>query len=83
MLQDLSFGRLENEFRNILPEVGDLVVCIRGNGILMTRDEDGKLTFPACAQVRSWAETWDHWEGETLRYVFRMQEKNYFLWMGD
>ena len=83
MLQDLTFGRLENEFRNVVPEDGDPVVCIRGNGILMTRDVKGKLTFPACAQVRSWGENWDHWEGETLRYVFRMQEKNYFLWMGE
>ena len=83
MLQDLAFGKLENEFRNILPEEEDLVVCIRGTGILLCRNKEGKLNFPACAQVRSWAENWEHWEGESLRYIFRMQEKNYFLWMGE
>lgn len=83
MLQDLTFGRLENEFHNIPPEDGDLVVCIRENGILMTRDAEGKLVFPSCTQVRSWAEDWGHWEEVPLRYVFRMQEKNYFLWMGE
>ena len=83
MLQDLTFGKLENEFRRILPEKGDLAVCIRGTGILLGRDEDGKLSFPTCGQVMTWSESWQHWEGERLRYVFRMQERNYFLWMGE
>ena len=83
MLQDLTFGKLENEFRNIGPEETDLVVCIRGTGILLGRDEEGKLIFPTCAQVRSLSDCWEHWEGEAFRYVFRMQEKNYFLWMGE
>ena len=83
MLQDLSFGRLENEFRNVPPESGDLVVCIRENGILLGRSEEGTLSFPAWGQVQRWAENWHHWEGEPFRYVFRMQEKNYFLWMGE
>jgi len=83
MLQDLTFGKLENEFHNVSPENGDPVVCVRGTGILLGRDGDGKLNFPNCDQVRKWAESWNHWEGEDLRYVFRMQEKNYFLWMGE
>lgn len=83
MLQDLTFGKLENEFRNVSPEDGDLAVCIRGTGILLGRDGEGKLNFPTCGQIRLWGENWERWEGACLRYVFRMQEKNYFLWMGD
>ena len=48
MLQDLTFGKLENEFRNVSPEDGDLAVCIRGTGILLGRDGEGKLNFPTC-----------------------------------
>lgn len=83
MLQDLTFGKLENEFHNVSPEDNDLAVCIQGMGILLGRDEEGKLVFPSCAQVTSWGKNWRHWDGEPLRYVFRMQEKNYFLWMGE
>ena len=83
MLQDLTFGKLENEFRDLQPEEADLAVCIRGTGILLGRDEEGKLNFPTCGQVRAWAENWQHREGERLRYVFRMQGRNYFLWMGE
>ena len=83
MLQDLTFGKLENEFRNIQPTDEDLAVCIRGNGILLGRDGEGKLQFPTCGQVRDWSGNWDQWGGECLRYVFRMQDRNYFLWMGE
>lgn len=83
MLQDLTFGRLENEFHNVVPAEQDLVVCIRNGGILLTRDEEDHLIFPTCGQIRSWAKEWDHWKGEDLRYVFRMQDHNFFLWMGE
>lgn len=84
MLQDLEFGRLENEFYVEVPEAGDLVVCIRGGGILLRRDGDDTLHFPAAAQVKDWAADpgWEAWNGEALRYVFRMQGQRYFLWMG-
>ena len=83
MLQDLAFGRLENEFYVEVPEAGDLVVCIRGGGILLRRDGDDTLHFPAAAQVKDWAADpgWEAWNGEALRYVFRMQGQRYFLWM--
>ena len=83
MLQDLSFGKLENEFRNLKPAEKDLAVCIRGHEILLGRNEEGKLCFPTCGQAAKWAESWSHWEGEPLRYVFRMQDQNFFLWMGE
>ena len=83
MLQDLTYGSLENEFHNVVPSEQDPVVCIREGGILLTRDEAGHLSFPTCGQVLSWAGKWKHWEGESLRYVFRMQGHNFFLWMGE
>ena len=83
MLQDLSFGKLENEFRNTLPEKGDLVVCVRGNEILLGRNEEGRLYFPTYEQVKEWAGKWQSWGVERFRYVFRLQEQNFFLWMGS
>lgn len=85
MLQDLSFGKLENEFRNQQPACGDLVICISGSGVLIKRDETGVLHLPDFAAVRKWSEDhqWMGWRNEEFRYVFRMQDVNYYLWMGQ
>ena len=85
MLQDLPFGRLENEFKNIHPEAHDIVVCVRDNNILVKRDKDDVLSLPTCAQVGEWAyaNSWEHWNEEAFQYVFRMQDVNYFIWMGE
>lgn len=85
MLQDLSFGRLENEFRNRQPVAGDVVICVQKNKILVRRDENHTLQFPRYEHVQSWSKlgSWEQWNQEPLRYVFRMQEVNYFLWMGE
>jgi len=78
MLQDIAFGRLENEFRVCSPKSGDRVVCIRDGAVLLNRD--GSL--PTAGQVQSWWADWQRWEGEDLRYVFRMENEDYFLFMG-
>lgn len=83
MMQDLSFGKLENEFRNLEPQPEDLVICFQDQQILLKRDEDNKIFFPTVAETTSWAENWKPWFSSGFRYVFRMQEKNYFLWLGD
>lgn len=83
MLQDIRYGRLENEFKNAAPKEEDLAVCIRQGCILLTRDEEGHLRFPTCAMAARWAEDWTPWGEEQLRYVFRMEDENYFLWMGE
>jgi NAD+ diphosphatase len=61
----------------------DLVFCIRGKDILMSSCHE-KLSVPVCEQV--WQCTsdsdWESWDEEQLRYVFRFQGKNCFLWMG-
>ena len=84
MLQDLAFGRLENEFYHPEPGENDLVICVRAGGILLRRDEDDSLHFPNAAQAVAWAgeQGWETWRQEQLRYVFRQQGENYYLWMG-
>ena len=46
MLQDLDYGRLENEFRNVYPSEEDTVVCFRGNMALIHRNEKNELHLP-------------------------------------
>jgi len=82
MLQDLDFGRLENEFRVKTPEPGDRVVCIREGSILLKRNGDDSLTLPTVSQVRAWCRDWEAWEESPLRYIFRLEGEDYFLWMG-
>jgi len=84
MLQDLSYGRLENEFYDDPPESGDCVVCICDRSILVRRQQGNVLSLPSVSQVLCWAEAekWTSWEEKPLRYVFRVHGRKYFLWMG-
>ena len=83
MLQDLSYGRLENEFYNIAPKAEDFVICFQKNQIFLKREWDDRFLIPTVGEVSPLAENWKPWFSEGLRYVFRMQGKNYFLWLGD
>lgn len=83
MLNDLSFGRLENEFRTPAPESGDRVLCFRGGDLLIRRDNRGNICFPQYSQAENWTSDWNTWGKVLFRFVFRMQDVNYFLFMGD
>lgn len=83
MLQDLSAGKLENEFRNTCPQSGDVVLCFQNGSVLLKRNIDNTLELPSYAAVCRWRGSWNCWNGEEFRYIFRMQEVNYFLWMGQ
>ncbi len=83
MLQDLAFGRLDNQYRNESPRPGDVVVCIRGNGILVSRDRNDGLALPVFEQTEVWSAHWTHWHEQPYRYAFTMQDRRYFLWMGE
>lgn len=85
MLQELTFGRLENEFYDRKVTDEDLVICVKNNRILVKRTEEINVEYPTVAAVRCWAEEkeWNAWKEEHFQYVFRMQDANYFLWMGD
>ncbi len=83
MLQDLAFGRLENEFRVLKPQDDDIVVCFQGSSALLCRDETDRLTMPKYSQISAWSGSWDHWNGDCYQYVFRLQGVNWFVWMGE
>lgn len=83
MLQDLSFGKLENEFRNTQPHGGDVVLCFQDSRVLLKRNPDDSLELPVFSTVQQWSHDWNCWKGETYRYIFRLQDVNYFLWMGE
>ena len=77
MLQDLTHGRLENEYRPAVPRECDYVLCVRGRDILLRRDADQTLELPTVGHVRRW------WGDGELRYGFRLHEVNYYLCMGE
>ena len=85
MLQDLEFGRLENEFRHTMPRAEDIVICVSDNKILVQKEADNYLSLPKVEQVQKWADDqrWDKWQEKGLQYVFHIHDVNYFLWMGD
>ena len=74
MLQDLVFGRLENEFRNIAAKAEDTILCFHDGQVLLRREADDALTLPTLSQIAAWQ------THAAPRYVFRMQGQNYFLW---
>ena len=73
MLQDLDFGRLENEFKNIDAQPEDVILCFHQGQVLLCRADDDSLILPKLAQMPQ-APT------AAPRYVFRMEGQNYFLW---
>ena len=77
MLQDLEFGRLENEFQNKTATAEDIVLCFDKGQVLLCRNADDSLTLPTLAQMEGWATK------SPTQYVFRMQARNYFLWNGE
>ncbi len=81
MLQDLTEGRLENEFRNLAPGAEDTVICFQNNQILLKQGAD--TVFPSFSEASVWAENWKNWYADGFRYVFRLQGQNYFIWLGD
>ena len=74
MLQDMANGRLENEFRNIAANPEDIILCFHDGKILLSRGEEDALTLPTLSRMARWQAP-----GEP-RYLFRMEERNYFLW---
>ena len=83
MLQDLSVGKLENEFYNLEPKAEDLVICFHENQVLLQQGEDGAFLLPTVEEVASLTENWDCWYESGFRYVFRIRDTNFFLWLGN
>lgn len=83
MIQDLDFGKLDNQYRPLKITDEDIVVCAQGNKLLAACDENDMLTLPTWKQVREWSTDWKPWTDCPVKYVFNMQGQNYFLWMGE
>ena len=83
MLQDLSSGRLENEFRNLQPQADDIVLCFQNQQMLLRKTSEGGNAFPVFSEAFTWAENWSSWFADGFRYVFRMKGQNYFVWLGN
>ena len=79
MLQDLSHGKLEIEYRSPNAAPDALALCFRGGDILLRRNRDDSLMLPRIWQVLSWTNEAD----EKFRYLFRLQAVDCFLWMGE
>ena len=73
MLQDLETGRLENEFYNKTAGVEDGILCFHQGQVLLCRDSGDGLALPTLGQLGKPPQT-------PPRYLFRMQDRNYFLW---
>ena len=80
MLQDLSHGKLEIEYRSPNAAPDALALCFRGGDILLRRNRDDSLMLPKISQVLSWT---NEATAEKFRYLFRLQGVDCFLWMGD
>ena len=85
MLQDLTSGKLYNEFRHVQPTPGDIVICFRDDQVLLQRFDDNALALPEYSVARKWVldNAWGHWREEEFQYIFCLQNVNYFLWMGS
>jgi NAD+ diphosphatase len=74
MLQDMAVGRLENEYRNLSAVSEDRILCFREGQVLLSRGAEDGLTLPTLSLM-------EIGEGARApRYLFRLQEENYFLW---
>ena len=80
MLQDLSYGKLEIEYRSPEPSADALALCFQDGNILLRRKADDSLMLPTVSQIEGWTKE----DGaKEFRYLFRLQGVDCFLWMGD
>ena len=74
MLQDLETGRLENQFQNSSATESDILLCFHQGQILLRRNPDDSLQLPTLRQIAN------QQTAAAPRYLFCMQDQNYFLW---
>lgn len=83
MLQDLDAGFFDNQYRPQTPEDADTVMCFRGGEVLIHRDGEDALHLPRIRQLKAWCGSWESWGVGDIQYIFELQGKKYFLWMGE
>ena len=74
MLQDLSYGRLENEYKHISPTDTDIIMCFKNKTVFMRKDSEDVM-FPKYNEVSSSS-------GGDFRYAFTIHDQKYFLYVG-
>ena len=80
MLQDLSYGKLEIEYRSPEASADALALCFQDGNILLRRKADDSLMLPTVSQIEGWTR---EDRAKEFRYLFRLQGVDCFLWMGD
>ena len=70
MLQDIS-GHLDNQYKPLTPQSGDVAVCFKDGQVFLHRNKDNTLQLPRYGSPAPG------------RYLFRLEETNWFLWEGD
>ena len=70
----MAFGHLENEFKSISATGEDIILCFHEEKVLLRRDADDALTLPTLSRIAVGQAS------DAVRYLFRIQGKNYFLW---
>ena len=68
MLQDLSFGALDNSYRNEIANENDIAVCVYNNKILFIEDNEN-LRLPKIKDIKE----------KEVTYLFTSQSEKYFL----
>ena len=67
MIQDIFPDRLDNSFRNVIPEKQDYLLFFNKEGRLLSQAENGSIRFP------------DAQEGAAGTYLFALNGRRYFL----
>ena len=83
MLQDLSFGHLDNQYHESFPKGKDILLCMRGGEILIHRDQNNVLRLPTWQQAETVCGRWHTWGGLKTQFIFSMQDHDFYLWMGE
>lgn len=73
MIQDIEPKKLYNQYKKRAPQAGDTVFCFYENQVLL-RGEKDNLQFPEYKQLP---------EGADCRYLFSIEDKAYYLFMGE
>ena len=73
MIQDISPYVFHNEYEDREPLPDDTVFVFKGRSVLCREGADGIFSFPAAADVPC--------QPSGLQYLFRISEKNYYLFL--
>lgn len=74
MIQDIEPKKFYNQYKNKQPKAGDIIFCFWEKQVLLAGEKD-KLHFPEYTQLKQ--------EGASYRYLFSIDEQEYYLFMEE